>query len=63
MVNKTSPGRRVEGKKNKNGINIFSKNGFLRGGQNVPKGGGPKIVPPLNKSPRTPLIKSAYFST
>ena len=51
-------------KKFKKGINIFSKKGFLRGGTNVAKGGGPtnfyarlraQIVPPLNKSPRTPL--------
>ena len=63
MVNKTSPGGRGA-KKNKKGINIFSKKGFLRGGTNVAKGGDQKIffarlraqiVPPLNKSPRTPL--------
>ena len=47
------------GKKNKKGINIFSKKGFLRGEQNVAKGGGPQkfffaclraqIVPPPPK--------------
>ena len=51
-------------KKFRKGINIFSKKGFLRGGQNVAKGGTKnfflarlraQIVPPLNKSPRSPL--------
>jgi len=35
------------GKKNKKGINIFFKKRVFKGGQ---------IVPPLNKSPRTPLL-------
>ena len=43
MVNKTSPGGKGGAKKIKKGINIFSKKGFLRGGHNVAKGGGPKL--------------------
>ena len=62
MVNKTSPGGGgIGGKKFKKGINIFSK----KGGTMLPRG-GPKhffgtltranCAPPLNKSPRTPLL-------
>ena len=66
MVNKISPGGRGGAKKFKKGINIFSKKGFLRGGTNVAKGGTKNFFlcayarklcpPPLNKSPRTPLV-------
>ena len=70
MVNKISSGGRGGAKKIKKGINIFSKEGFLRGGHNVAKGGDQKfffarlraqIVPPLNKSPRTPLVVITYI--